>query len=86
MGKFDGQILSGAELVVGESAIVNTETKVGTIIVNGDVNEDVTTKAKIEIRSTGKVHGNINTPAPVIEEGAVFDQTCKITMTLTPEN
>ncbi len=34
--------------------------------------------AKIEIHSTGKLHGNIEPPNLVIEEGGIFDGTCKM--------
>jgi cytoskeletal protein CcmA (bactofilin family) len=77
-GKFQGEILSGDELIVGETAVINAEIKVGTIIINGEVNGNVSTKVKTEIHSTGKLHGKINTPALVIEEGGVFDGMCKM--------
>ncbi len=77
-GKFNGEILSGDELIVGESAIVNAEIKVGTIIINGQLKGNVSTTVKVEIHSTGRLHGNIVTPALVIEEGGVFDGRCKM--------
>jgi cytoskeletal protein CcmA (bactofilin family) len=77
-GKFDGEILSGDELVVGESAIVNAEIKVGTVIINGQLNGNVSTTVKAEIHSTGRLCGNIVTPVLVIEEGGIFDGMCKM--------
>lgn len=77
-GRFEGEILSGDELIVGEPAIINAEIKVGTLIVNGQVNGDVSTTVRTEIHSTGKLQGNIDTPALVIEEGGLFEGMCKM--------
>lgn len=77
-GKFDGEIFSGDILIIGDTAIVNAKIKVGTLLVDGKVTGNVHAIDKIEIHSTGKLNGNINTPALVIKEGGVFDGTCKM--------
>ena len=77
-GKFDGEIFSGDILIVGETAIVNAEIKVSTLVVDGKVSGNVFATGKIEIHSNGKLYGNITTPALVIEEGGVFDGTSKM--------
>ncbi len=77
-GKFDGEILSGDELVIGESAIVNAEIKVGTLTISGQLNGNVSTTLKVEIHSSGRLCGNIVTPALVIEEGGIFDGMCRM--------
>lgn len=77
-GKFDGEIFSGDVLMIGETSTVNAEISVNTLIVDGKVIGNVSTTGKIEIHSTGKLYGNITTPALVIEEGGVFEGTCKM--------
>jgi cytoskeletal protein CcmA (bactofilin family) len=77
-GKFDGEIFSGDILIIGETAIVNAKIKVGTLLVDGEVTGNVRASDKIEIHSTGKLNGDINTAALVIKEGGVFDGTCKM--------
>jgi len=77
-GKFHGEILSGDVLVIGETAVIDAQIKVGTIIVNGQVTGDVSATTKAEIRSTGKLRGNIDAPTLVIEEGGVFEGSCKM--------
>jgi len=52
---------------------------VGTIIINGQLKGNVSTTVKAEIHSTGRLQGNIVTPALVIEEGGIFDGGCKMT-------
>jgi len=77
-GKFDGDVLCGDVLIIGETAVINAEIKVVTLIVNGEVNGNVSATAKMRIHSTGKVYGNIDTPALVIEEGGLFEGACRM--------
>ncbi len=77
-GKFDGEILSGDVLIIGETGSINADIKVGTIIVSGEVKGNVFATAKIEIHSPGKLHGNIEAPNLVIEEGGIFHGKCKM--------
>ena len=77
-GKFDGEIFSGDMLIIGETAIVNAEINVSTLVIDGKVSGNVSATGKIEIHSTGKLYGNITSPILVIEEGGLFDGTCKM--------
>ncbi|ODS36796.1 MAG: hypothetical protein A7315_04560 [Candidatus Altiarchaeales archaeon WOR_SM1_79] len=77
-GKFDGEIFSGDILIIGETATVNAEINVSSLLIDGKVSGDVSATGKIEIHSTGKLYGNITTPTLVIEEGGLFDGTCKM--------
>ena len=77
-GKFDGEIFSGDILIIGETAVINAEITVDTLVVDGNVSGNVSAKGKIEIHSSGKLYGNIATPTLVIEEGGLFDGTCKM--------
>jgi cytoskeletal protein CcmA (bactofilin family) len=77
-GSFRGEIRSEAVLVVGEGAEVNAEIHVGTIIINGTVLGNVTATHAVEIRSPGKVVGNLTTPSLSIEKGVVFEGACQM--------
>ena len=77
-GKFDGEIFSGDVLIIGETATVNAEVNVSSLLIDGMVSGNVSATGKVEIHSTGKLYGNINTPTLVIEEGGLFDGTCKM--------
>ncbi len=77
-GKYHGEIFSGDALIIGETATVNAEIKVGTLIVDGEVSGNVSAASKIEIHSTGKLHGNIIAPTLVIEEGGFFEGSCNM--------
>jgi len=77
-GKFHGEIFSGEILIIGETAAINAEINVGTLVVDGEVSGNVSATDKIRIHSPGKLYGNINTPTLVIEEGGLFDGTCRM--------
>ena len=77
-GKFDGEIYSGDILIIGETAVINAEINVDTLVVDGKVRGNVSATGKIEVHASGKLYGNIATPTLVIEEGGLFDGTCKM--------
>jgi cytoskeletal protein CcmA (bactofilin family) len=69
-GSFEGQIALAGILVVGETGRVSCENiRANTVIVAGAVKGNITAQ-KVEIRSTGRVWGDIVTVAFATEEGA----------------
>lgn len=77
-GKFEGEVVSKDILILGESAILNAEISIGTIIVRGKMTGNIVAANKIEIRSKGEVIGNIRTPLLFVEENAVLDGKCEM--------
>ncbi|HEY0371645.1 MAG TPA: polymer-forming cytoskeletal protein [Thermoanaerobaculia bacterium] len=75
-GKFNGRIRSKNELIVGESAHIEGEVHVGRIAISGTVVGKITADQRVEIHRNGKVYSDIDTPALVIEEGAIFQGNC----------
>ena len=71
-GKLDGEIHSDGTLNLSENAVVNGNISVGTIVVRGKVNGNVSAKDKIEIKSKSEVFGDIRSAKLVIEEGVTF--------------
>ncbi len=69
---FVGTIVTDDVLVVGEAARIDANITCGTIIVHGEVNGNVQAKNGVEIRSSGKMRGDLETPSLVIEKGAFF--------------
>ncbi len=76
-GTFDGEIAVRGLVVVGESGRVNCENlRANTVIVAGAVKGNITAE-KIEIRSTGRVWGDVTTVGFATEEGAFLrGQVC----------
>ncbi len=69
-GTFEGDIAMRGLLVVGETGRVTSRTlRANTVIIAGTVKGDITSE-RLEIRSTGKVWGNVITTSFSTEEGA----------------
>jgi len=77
-GKFEGEILAGDSLVIGETGEVRGQINVKTFVVNGKVTGNVTANNRIEIQSSGEVRGHVQTPVMVISEGGVLEGNCKM--------
>lgn len=69
-GTFEGDIAMRGLLVVGETGRVTCQSlRANTVIIAGAVKGDITAE-RLEIRSTGKVWGNVITVSFSTEEGA----------------
>ena len=75
-GKFNGSITSKNELIVGESAHIDGNIHVGRIAISGTVVGKIKADQRVEIHRNGKVYSDIDTPALIIEEGAIFQGNC----------
>ena len=75
-GRFNGRIRSKNELIVGESAHIEGEIHVGRIAISGTVMGKIQADQRVEIHRNGKVYSDIDTPALIIEEGAIFQGNC----------
>ncbi len=77
-GKLTGEIFTDDALVIGEGAEINAEVHVGSVIIEGSVRGNIHAKRSVEIRTPGRVRGNITTPSLFIEKGVMFDGTCQM--------
>ena len=77
-GRFVGKIFSKNELIVGEGANIEGDIHVGKIAVSGTVRGKIKADQKIEIHRSGRVYSDLETPALIIEEGAVFEGGCQM--------
>lgn len=75
-GKFNGKIMSKNELIVGDSATIEGDIHVGRVAISGTVIGKIVAAQRVEIHRNGKVYSDIDTPALVIEEGAIFQGNC----------
>jgi cytoskeletal protein CcmA (bactofilin family) len=71
-GKLDGDIQSDGTLNLGDSAVVNGNITVQTIVVRGKVNGNITATEKIEIKSKTELFGDIRAAKLSVEEGVTF--------------
>jgi cytoskeletal protein CcmA (bactofilin family) len=77
-GKFRGEIASENSLIVGESGDIDAEIHSKTVSISGTVHGNVIAQEKVVLHKTAQVHGDIEAPTLVVEEGAKV--TGKITM------
>jgi cytoskeletal protein CcmA (bactofilin family) len=71
-------------LILGEAAEVVSDVVVATAIIDGCLLGDVYATERVELLSHAKVKGNIDSPAIVIQPGAVFEGECYFRQ--SPEN
>jgi cytoskeletal protein CcmA (bactofilin family) len=77
-GRFEGTIKSGAELILGDGAEVVGEIEVARLSVNGSLKGTVRARERVELHPRARVEADLTTPILKIEEGAVFEGTCRM--------
>lgn len=83
-GRFSGRISSGTgTLIVGAGGQVDANIEVDVCTIHGVVNGDIIAGQRIELGRAAKLNGNIQAPSLVIEQGAVFEGSCKMTQAKT---
>ncbi|MDP2689628.1 MAG: polymer-forming cytoskeletal protein [Deltaproteobacteria bacterium] len=75
-GNFKGEINASGTLIIGESGYVNGLVKVGNAIITGEVKGTLEASSRVELKSPGKMFGDIRTPNLIIGEGVVFEGNC----------
>lgn len=71
-GKLDGEIQTDGTLNLGDTAVVNGNISVQSVVVRGKVNGNITAKDKIEIKAKAEVFGDIRAAKLAVEEGVIF--------------
>jgi cytoskeletal protein CcmA (bactofilin family) len=63
-------------LLVMEKGRIKATIQAGTVEVSGIVEGTITARTAVRLHPTGRVYGDIYTPALIIEQGALFDGKC----------
>ena len=84
-GDFTGVIRTKGKVLVGKNGRAECTLNAGTVVVGGVLRGEIFSTEKVIILSTGLVLGNITTPRLIIEEGVIFNGSCKITTPAAPE-
>lgn len=78
-GHLSGRISSQeGTLIVSNNGQVDANVEVAVAQVYGTVTGDIIASKRIELGRAASVTGNIQTPALVIEQGAIFEGTCRM--------
>lgn len=74
-GAFRGEVTSHDTLIVGESADIQADVQVGTLILSGRFKGSIKAKTRVELRAPAQVDGTIDTPALSVEDGVALNGT-----------
>jgi cytoskeletal protein CcmA (bactofilin family) len=78
-GHFSGRITSSSgTLIVGNNGKVDANIEVAVAVIHGNINGDIIATQRLELGRAAKVAGNIQTPSLIIEQGAIFEGSCKM--------
>jgi cytoskeletal protein CcmA (bactofilin family) len=78
-GHLSGRITSSSgTLIVGANGKVDANIEVAIAVIHGTVNGDIIATQRLELGRAAKLNGNIQTPSLVIEQGALFEGSCKM--------
>ena len=72
-GEIEGEIVSQANVTVGQQAIIKGKISAASILVQGKVMADVQAEKKLEVQPPGSVVGDINAQSLVIGDGAILE-------------
>lgn len=78
-GKFEGEIKTEEELVVGETGRVKTNIHAKSVVVAGTVIGNIRADREVTLLGTGKVKGDIVTPVLTIQKGVIADGRIVVT-------
>jgi cytoskeletal protein CcmA (bactofilin family) len=76
-GRFKGEINTEGTLIVGETAVIDSDIHASNVIISGEIRGHVVAGEKIEILSPGKVFGDIEAPSVTINTGVIFEGNCQ---------
>ena len=78
-GHLSGRVSStSGTLIVGANGKVDANIEVAVAVIHGTINGDIIATQRLELGRAAKVNGNIQTPSLIIEQGAVFEGSCKM--------
>lgn len=85
-GRFEGEIATEGDVIVGEAGELVANVRARDILVGGLIRGDVHAAGKLEILTTGRLAGDINARQLVIAEGAVFTGRCETVEAIGPDS
>ncbi|MBC7323901.1 MAG: polymer-forming cytoskeletal protein [Moorella sp. (in: Bacteria)] len=77
-GRFEGELSTAGDLVVGEGGLVVATVKARNLLVVGTIKGDVVTSGQLEIAPTGKVEGDVQTARLIVEPGGLLMGHCQM--------
>ena len=77
-GRFRGRVDTPSDLYVGEQAVVDATIRASKVSSKGRITGNISALQRVELFSTARVQGDIDTPDLVMESGCVYNGTCRM--------
>lgn len=71
-GHVAGTLKTSKNLRVGEQAVIKADVDAANIVIAGEIRGHVSCSGRIEVLSTGKIFGNVDTQTIAVAHGAVL--------------
>lgn len=78
-GHLDGEIHTNGVLLVGKGAVITARVEAGTVISQGRIIGDIVAREKVQLLSSAVLDGSVHTPSISMQEGVLFNGSCKMT-------
>ena len=72
-GRFEGEISTDGDLILGRKAFIKGVVRVGRLTSCGTIEGDVVVKERAVLEKTSTLTGSLNTPSLVVEKGAILE-------------
>jgi cytoskeletal protein CcmA (bactofilin family) len=77
-GKFKGTIKLAGDIVIGQTGVVDADVEADNVVIQGQINGNVTARKQLQIQSSGKLMGDCTAQSIDIKEGALFEGRSKM--------
>jgi len=77
-GRMEGDIDCEGDVTIGENGVARSNIKARAVVIAGQVVGNVSASAKLTIKATGQLHGNLSAQELSIESGGIFQGTSKM--------
>ena len=74
-GRFEGEISTDGDLILGRKAFIEGTVRVGRLTSCGEIRGDVHVKETAVFEKTSVLNGSLSTPVLVVEQGAIVQGT-----------
>jgi len=81
-GRVEGQIALKNHLTIESTAKVQADIRADELTINGEASGNIDAGTRVAINNSAKVAGDIKAPRVVIEDGAVFNGSIEMDVTL----
>ncbi len=78
LGKFEGEITSGGQLLIADGASLSGDVKADSIRIDGNVKGNLDAGAKVQLTASAKVEGDVQAQRLEVAEGAVLVGHCMV--------